>query len=484
MPVSRDDLIMGSLASLDAYRGEWPRRTIGFSPPSWSNAALGALAVDEPVQSESRAEEGTYRSDERPVAYGPPDNPWARGVQAAQDIEARPVPRLPPAPGYGAQLRGIGGRMGDLADQAMESFRVPAGIARENPYPRGSEEWQQLENIKADRAAQFGGEWALNTLGIGRLGGGVKGGLGVGGGKIVQPEGIRAYHSSPHDFEKFDLSKIGTGEGAQVYGHGLYFSENPAVSGQGGQYWNQFLNRFPENEQLAARLLQEHGFDRRKVLSLLDKDRELLKSWEADPTPSLDIWKQEAANRRAFFESGKPIGSRTYEVNIKARPEQFLDWDKPPHSQPQRVMDVLYPEVNPAELDIGDIHNVLRTGERVSRDLNEAGIPGIKYLDQGSRNPFSVEDIAAQRKIVAGLDEKLKNTPQLGSDPTFNRFQAYDKLMRDKLAAMERPQTSNYVVFDPGLIDILKKYGLAGLTAGGATTMGALAEQGRYQPQE
>ena len=49
--------------------------------------------------------------------------------------------------------------------------------------------------------------------------------------------GIRAYHGSPHDFDAFDLSKIGTGEGAQVYGHGLYFAENPAVSGQGGQYW-------------------------------------------------------------------------------------------------------------------------------------------------------------------------------------------------------------------------------------------------------
>jgi hypothetical protein len=32
--------------------------------------------------------------------------------------------------------------------------------------------------------------------------------------------GIKAYHGSPHSFERFDSSKIGTGEGAQVYGHG------------------------------------------------------------------------------------------------------------------------------------------------------------------------------------------------------------------------------------------------------------------------
>jgi hypothetical protein len=42
-------------------------------------------------------------------------------------------------------------------------------------------------------------------------------------GKIV-------YHGSPHVFDKFDMSKIGTGEGAQAYGHGLYFADSPGVA--------------------------------------------------------------------------------------------------------------------------------------------------------------------------------------------------------------------------------------------------------------
>jgi hypothetical protein len=33
-----------------------------------------------------------------------------------------------------------------------------------------------------------------------------------------------AFHGSPHEFEQFDSSKIGTGEGAQAFGHGLYFA--------------------------------------------------------------------------------------------------------------------------------------------------------------------------------------------------------------------------------------------------------------------
>src|SRR5690606_10961249 len=37
-------------------------------------------------------------------------------------------------------------------------------------------------------------------------------------------------HGSPHVFDRFDLSKIGTGEGAQVYGWGLYFAEAPSVA--------------------------------------------------------------------------------------------------------------------------------------------------------------------------------------------------------------------------------------------------------------
>lgn len=38
------------------------------------------------------------------------------------------------------------------------------------------------------------------------------------------------WHGSPHTFDRFDLSKIGTGEGAQAYGHGAYLAESPDVA--------------------------------------------------------------------------------------------------------------------------------------------------------------------------------------------------------------------------------------------------------------
>ena len=41
--------------------------------------------------------------------------------------------------------------------------------------------------------------------------------------------GIEAYHGSPYDFDKFKTEAIGTGEGAQAYGQGLYFAESEDV---------------------------------------------------------------------------------------------------------------------------------------------------------------------------------------------------------------------------------------------------------------
>lgn len=48
-----------------------------------------------------------------------------------------------------------------------------------------------------------------------------------------------AYHGTPHDFDQFSLDKIGSGEGAQVYGWGLYFAGNRKVA----EYYRRTLSR-------------------------------------------------------------------------------------------------------------------------------------------------------------------------------------------------------------------------------------------------
>ena len=49
--------------------------------------------------------------------------------------------------------------------------------------------------------------------------------------RTLRPQaGAIVWHGSPYRFDKFDASKIGTGEGAQAYGHGLYLAESPDVA--------------------------------------------------------------------------------------------------------------------------------------------------------------------------------------------------------------------------------------------------------------
>jgi hypothetical protein len=295
---------------------------------------------------------------------------------------------------------------------------------------------------------------------------------------------IKAYHSSPHDFDKFDISKIGTGEGAQAYGHGIYFAENPAVSGQGGEYWKYFhdqtgRHRFPDNEHAAATRLFQHDFDRAAAIEKLQRDMEISRSKLQGTAGDFHRRVLEAGQAQLdLLASGKPVGPRTYEVNIAADPAHMLDWDKPWQQQGEAVQRVMGEprdtvrntgQVRYKEWarDFGD-----PTGAKVSSVLRDAGIPGIKYLDEGSRGIEG--ELAGARKWY----DSLKNRTDIEPEGI--------AAAKARVAAMEaKIPTSNYVVFDPSIVDITKKYGLAGAAAvpTAGAMMGSAFDQGAY-PQE
>ena len=87
------------------------------------------------------------------------------------------------------------------------------------------------------QARQYGAIRKLPITNKEILGRALKGGAGLG--DVIPTSAIgtgalagmaKVFHGSPHLFKKFDMSKIGTGEGAQSYGHGLYFAENPKTA--------------------------------------------------------------------------------------------------------------------------------------------------------------------------------------------------------------------------------------------------------------
>jgi len=171
---------------------------------------------------------------------------------------------------------------------------------------------------------------------------------------------IKAYHGSPHDFDQFSLSKIGTGEGAQTYGHGLYFAEHPEVA---QQYKQETRGRYLDTA--TGNLV-----DSRKI---------------SDPT--------EIGTGKRF----QPAKGRTYEVNIHASPDELLDWDKPLSQQPPKVQEALeklakenpYSDVRKYEHSVGrHAYEAISSSdpEYATEQLKKAGIKGIQYLDQGSRS--------------------------------------------------------------------------------------------------
>ena len=91
-------------------------------------------------------------------------------------------------------------RMGDVANIAMQNAPGLGDVA------------SLIESYKAWKA------------------GDTTGGLLSGMAALPMVGAIKVYHGSPHKFDKFDMSKIGTGEGAQAYGHGLYYAESPKVA--------------------------------------------------------------------------------------------------------------------------------------------------------------------------------------------------------------------------------------------------------------
>lgn len=260
---------------------------------------------------------------------------------------------------------------------------------------------------------------------------------------------IRAYHGSPHDFEKFDLSKIGTGEGAQAYGHGLYFAENEAVAKEYRDTLTQGLRLKNEpldtiwNEEIRKRW---PGLYR----GLNEADADTMDSIIGTMHGALSMRDAENAAQsvgpravRLFNERVKPFlgdapPGRMYEVDIAADPEDFLDWDKPLSEQP-RILEKFQKVAAEAEplaknlsedaLTPDDVYlrgflpkakgaeaitslGVAMGQDKATEALRKAGVKGVGYLDQGSR--------------AAGKGSR------------------------------------NYVVFDDKLISIVRKYGIAG----------------------
>lgn len=88
----------------------------------------------------------------------------------------------------------------------------------------------------------------------------------------AQPElfSTRAYHGAPHDFTTFSLEKIGTGEGAEAFGWGLYFTSDDSIA-----RW--YAKKLAANRQQTRReILEQQPPEAREALTDYVRDMTLM----------------------------------------------------------------------------------------------------------------------------------------------------------------------------------------------------------------
>jgi hypothetical protein len=271
---------------------------------------------------------------------------------------------------------------------------------------------------------------------------------------------IDAWHGSPHDFERFDSSKIGTGEGAQAYGHGLYFAENEGVAKRYKDdltptYYFENGRQLSAAEQNAASLLVDHKFTKQGALDYIENS--LRPSRTADQA-YLDKT-AEAIRHLDPSAITRDARGALYKVTLKPDKADLLNWDKPLSEQSPKVQEAVNKVFGdwkiPDHADSTNGANIIRFlggGEKASKALHDAGIPGIKYADQGSRvTPQALETMRTN----------LETMRESAASATGDMKQYWDRELPKAEAEYENAKnpTHNFVIFDDKDVEITHKNG-------------------------
>ena len=198
---------------------------------------------------------------------------------------------------------------------------------------------------------------------------------------------VRAFHGSPFKFKTFDSTKIGTGQGAQTFGHGLYFTEKRDVAKHYARLAES--KRGDTGKDIASRL-EDGGLNKQQIIKELENRKKGSTNKEFIQRMDDGI---EATKRNDL------ITENVYSVTLHKgkTPEQYdyVDWFKPitdgqrkkivRHAK-QNNLDTFFEDMSGREMDLetfkgsfADMYQMMGNADRVSNRLLDAGIDGIKY---------------------------------------------------------------------------------------------------------
>lgn len=218
----------------------------------------------------------------------------------------------------------------------------------------------------------------------------------------------QVWHGSLYDFDELKTDKIGSGEGAQMFGWGLYFAQVDLTSkgymrdlaifpGDRADFWAgdlidkaggdfKLAKDMAEEKILEAELLAEEAFQR---VGESDYTDELIEK--------VEDWKRAI---KIIDNNGMIPEAHLYQIDIPS-PDNLLTWDAKIAEQSPQVLetlnklkdDGLLPDDLVERWDTATGEDVVRSitaakegHKAASQFLAENGIPGSKHLDGKSRD--------------------------------------------------------------------------------------------------
>jgi hypothetical protein len=195
------------------------------------------------------------------------------------------------------------------------------------------------------------------------------------------------WHGTPYRFDRFDASKIGTGEGAQAYGHGIYTAEARPVAEEyrkaltGNQYGDKIVPTVdgkPVDTPVLRNLIRNGQSPEDFIASMQNKlesqKSALSKASKEEVLPGVSDYDMAemalSETKKLINEAKSYIGKEIkaeqpgylYKVDLPDEAvAQMLDWDKPVSKQPT-VMTALRSEAEQRVRDrkLGEIENEIR----------------------------------------------------------------------------------------------------------------------------
>ena len=302
-------------------------------------------------------------------------------------------------------------------------------------------------------------------------------------------EPLYVYTGSPHKYDRPDISKVGIGEGNQAYGHGLYSAGHEPVAERYRHALSTMQDPLLKNYKLqdVGHVIGGHLADAGgDAIKLADEYRRLQQRLIDNGTGTKADANMIAEYDRRIEYLLHPERAKgyMYKQALEADPAHLLDYDIPFKEQSQHVQGRTGPMLEESVRRQTDaIKQSLQKGTsgtgRWERPLlagARAGLEGrLLSLEQLGHSSFPGKEIYKRAGLPAKTESEgaVKATERLRGMgiPGLRYLDAGSRVAAGQQGAKG---THNYVVFDDNMLRILRRYGVVGIPAVGV--MGADGE--------